>query len=217
MLIPMYFLIGGFGADRPAASKAAVKFLLYNLFGGLIMLAAVIELYVATANSSAFTHGSFDFRAVADAVRYGNLDISPGIANALFGGFMFAFAVKAPLWPLPRWLPDAAVHATPATAVLMMAVVDKVGTFGMLRYCLGALPIIRGDVPAVDHWAGRYRHRLRGHRGDRPDGRHAPDLVHLDLTLRLHHSGHLRDDRAGAVRRCAVHGQPRHLDRRAVT
>ncbi|MUM33142.1 NADH-quinone oxidoreductase subunit M, partial [Mycolicibacterium sp. CBMA 361] len=130
----------GFGADRPAASKAAVKFLLYNLFGGLIMLAAVIGLYVATSDSPAFTHGTFDFRAVADAVRYGTLNISPGLANALFGGFMFAFAVKAPLWPLHRWLPDAAVHATPATAVLMMAVVDKVGTFGMLRYCLQLFP-----------------------------------------------------------------------------
>jgi NADH-quinone oxidoreductase subunit M len=48
--------------------------------------------------------------------------------------------VKAPLWPFHRWLPDAAVEATPATAVLMMAVVDKVGTFGMLRYCLQLFP-----------------------------------------------------------------------------
>ena len=47
--------------------------------------------------------------------------------NLLFGGFMFAFAVKAPLWPFHRWLPDAAVEATPASAVLMMAVMDKVG------------------------------------------------------------------------------------------
>jgi NADH-quinone oxidoreductase subunit M len=62
------------------------------------------------------------------------------VLNALFLGFMFAFAVKAPLWPFHRWLPDAAVEATPATAVLMMAVVDKVGTFGMLRYCLQLFP-----------------------------------------------------------------------------
>ena len=53
---------------------------------------------------------------------------------------MFAFAIKAPLWPFHRWLPDAAVEATPATAVLMMAVMDKVGTFGMLRYCLQLFP-----------------------------------------------------------------------------
>ena len=140
MLIPMYFLIGGFGANKTASSKAAVKFLLYNLFGGLIMLAAVIGLYVATANSDAFAAGTFDFRAIVAAVADGSLNIDPAVLNALFLGFMFAFAVKAPLWPFHRWLPDAAVEATPATAVLMMAVVDKVGTFGMLRYCLQLFP-----------------------------------------------------------------------------
>jgi NADH-quinone oxidoreductase subunit M len=147
MLIPMYFLIGGFGGSRSqsdvaagAAPKAAVKFLLYNLFGGLIMLAAVIGLYVVTAGSKAFDGGTFDFRAIADAVATGKFTMNPGIANALFLGFMFAFAVKAPLWPFHRWLPDAAVQATPASAVLMMAVMDKVGTFGMLRYCLPLFP-----------------------------------------------------------------------------
>ena len=149
MLIPMYFLIGGFGGSRTSEatqgasterSKAAVKFLLYNLFGGLIMLAAVIGLYVATAQSDAFAAGTFDFRAIVAAVADGSLDIDPAVLNALFLGFMFAFAVKAPLWPFHRWLPDAAVEATPATGVLMMAVVDKVGTFGMLRYCLQLFP-----------------------------------------------------------------------------
>jgi NADH-quinone oxidoreductase subunit M len=138
MLIPMYFLIGGFGGA--GRSKAAVKFLLYNLFGGLIMLAAVVGLYVVTANSDAFSAGTFDFRAIVEAVSSGKLGANPAIMNALFLGFMFAFAVKAPLWPFHRWLPDAAVEATPATAVLMMAVVDKVGTFGMLRYCLQLFP-----------------------------------------------------------------------------
>ena len=138
MLIPLYFLIGGFGGEH--RSKAAVKFLLYNLFGGLIMLAAVIGLYVATANSTAFDAGTFDFRAIVAAVASGQLGIDPAVLNALFLGFMFAFAVKAPLWPFHRWLPDAAVESTPATAVLMMAVVDKVGTFGMLRYCLQLFP-----------------------------------------------------------------------------
>ncbi len=138
MLIPMYFLIGGFGGA--GRSKAAVKFLLYNLFGGLIMLAAVIGLYVVTASSGAFDSGTFDFRAIAAAVANGELNIDPALLNALFLGFMFAFAVKAPLWPFHRWLPDAAVESTPATAVLMMAVVDKVGTFGMLRYCLQLFP-----------------------------------------------------------------------------
>ena len=140
MLIPMYFLIGAFGGRAGAGGaergKAALKFLLYNLAGGLVMLAAVVGLYVTTASSGAFDAGTFDFRAVTAAIADGTFVIDPAVANALFLGFMFAFAVKAPLWPLHRWLPDAAVQATPASAVLMMAVMDKVGTFGMLRYCL---------------------------------------------------------------------------------
>ncbi len=135
MLIPMYFLIGGYGGEQ--RSKAAVKFLLYNLFGGLIMLAAVIGLYVVTTHSGA---GTFDFREIVTLATSGQLGVDPIVLNALFLGFMFAFAVKAPLWPFHAWLPDAAVQSTPATAVLMMAVVDKVGTFGMLRYCLQLFP-----------------------------------------------------------------------------
>lgn len=138
MLIPMYFLIGGFGGAQ--RSKAAVKFLLYNLFGGLIMLAAVIGLYVVTAGSDAFAAGTFDFREIVDAVSSGRFAPGAAVVNLLFLGFMFAFAIKAPLWPFHRWLPDAAVEATPASAVLMMAVMDKVGTFGMLRYCLQLFP-----------------------------------------------------------------------------
>ncbi|WP_433734281.1 NADH-quinone oxidoreductase subunit M [Nocardia sp. CA-129566] len=152
MLIPMYFLIGGFGprsadlAHRQQRSRAAVKFLLYNLFGGLIMLAAVIGLYVLTARQGlgSGSSGTFDFRTVVAAANAGQLGAGPAVLNALFLGFMFAFAVKAPLWPLHTWLPDAAVAATPSSAVLMMAVVDKVGTFGMLRYCLLLFPDASG-------------------------------------------------------------------------
>jgi NADH-quinone oxidoreductase subunit M len=111
--------------------------LLYNLFGGLIMLAAVIGLYVVTAQHGS---GTFDFRDIVAGVASGRYGADPTVFKALFLGFMFAFAIKAPLWPFHRWLPDAAVEATPATAVLMMAVMDKVGTFGMLRYCLQLFP-----------------------------------------------------------------------------
>ncbi|MFW0797085.1 NADH-quinone oxidoreductase subunit M [Gordonia sp. CPCC 205515] len=138
MLIPMYFLIGGFGSGA-GRSAAAVKFLLYNLFGGLIMLAAVVGLYVVTAQSD-LGGGTFDLRTVVQAASSGQLDADSGLLKMLFLGFMFAFAVKAPLWPFHSWLPDAAVSATPASAVLMMAVVDKVGTFAMLRYCLQIFP-----------------------------------------------------------------------------
>ncbi|WP_306361671.1 NADH-quinone oxidoreductase subunit M [Nocardia sp. CC227C] len=156
MLIPMYFLIGGFGpritdvALRQQRSRAAVKFLLYNLFGGLIMLAAVIGLYVLTVREGiGGENGTFDFRAVMEAANSGQLGAGPAVLNAIFLGFMFAFAVKAPLWPLHTWLPDAAVAATPASAVLMMAIVDKVGTFGMLRYCLLLFPTAASDYAPI--------------------------------------------------------------------
>ncbi|MCK8614400.1 NADH-quinone oxidoreductase subunit M [Gordonia sp. C13] len=141
MLIPMYFLIGGFGTG-PNRSGAAVKFLLYNLFGGLLLLAAVVGLYVVSAQNGvgADGGGTFALGDIVAAVSSGQIDDTTGLAKLLFLGFMFAFAVKAPLWPLHSWLPDAAVAATPTSAVLMMAVIDKVGTFAMLRFCLQLFP-----------------------------------------------------------------------------
>ncbi|MCX4628230.1 NADH-quinone oxidoreductase subunit M [Streptomyces sp. NBC_01443] len=141
MLIPMYFLIGGFGdrahagSDENAAAQrsyAAVKFLLYNLVGGLIMLAAVIGLYVVA--------GNFSLQEIAAARAAGTLDMSTNVERLLFLGFFFAFAVKAPLWPLHTWLPNAMGESTAPVAVLITAVVDKVGTFAMLRFCLGLFP-----------------------------------------------------------------------------
>ncbi|MGH3848641.1 MAG: proton-conducting transporter membrane subunit, partial [Pseudonocardiaceae bacterium] len=98
MLIPMYFLIGGFG-EGANRSRAALKFLLYNLFGGLIMLAAVIGVYVVTAEHGP---GTFDFRQIVAAFSPGSTAVDPAVLKALFLGFMFAFAVKAPLWPFHR-------------------------------------------------------------------------------------------------------------------
>jgi len=147
MLIPMYFLIGGFG-DRAHAggeeeaarqrSYAAVKFLLYNLVGGLIMLAAIIGLYAATADQ--LGAGTFSLQDILAARASGKLDLATSTERWLFLGFFFAFAVKAPLWPLHTWLPNAMGEATAPVAVLITAVVDKVGTFAMLRFCLQLFP-----------------------------------------------------------------------------
>ncbi|MFF1792863.1 NADH-quinone oxidoreductase subunit M [Kitasatospora sp. NPDC058263] len=143
MLIPMYFLIGGFGdkAGGPESARqrsyAAVKFLLYNLLGGLVMLAAVIGLYVIAQDQG---FGTFDLRTLTSAIADGKLVLSGTAEKALFLGFFFAFAVKAPLWPLHTWLPNAMGESTAGTAVLITAVVDKVGTFAMLRFCLGLFP-----------------------------------------------------------------------------
>jgi len=129
MLVPVYFLIGGYGSGERSA--AAVKFLLYSLFGGLLMLASIIALYVLSGEQGGHT---FDIAALSQ------LEMSSTTQNMLFLGFFIAFAIKAPLFPFHTWLPDAAKSATPGTSVLLLGVLDKVGTFGMIRYCLTLFP-----------------------------------------------------------------------------
>src|SRR5580704_365214 len=133
MLIPMYFMIGSYGVGK--RQYAAVKFLLYSLLGGLLMLVAVIALYVySTETAVTGHHGTFLFNVLI------HVPLSPTVQKWLFLGFFIAFAIKAPLWPFHTWLPDAAASAQPGTAVLLVGVLDKVGTFGMLRYCFELFP-----------------------------------------------------------------------------
>jgi len=129
MLVPVYFLIGGYGTGERAA--AAVKFLIYSLVGGLLMLASIIALYVMSGAQGGHT---FDINELS------KLEMSSTTQNLLFLGFFIAFAIKAPVWPFHTWLPDAAQSATPGTSVLLLGVLDKVGTFGMIRYCLTLFP-----------------------------------------------------------------------------
>src|SRR3954463_7771922 len=130
MLVPMYFMIGSFGGPR--RQYAAVKFFLYSLVGGLIMLAAVIGLYVVS--SSQLGEGTFAFDAL------NQLTIDPGVQKLMFLGFFIAFAIKAPLVPFHTWLPDSGSEAPIGSAALLVGVLDKVGTFGFLRYCLPLFP-----------------------------------------------------------------------------
>jgi NADH-quinone oxidoreductase subunit M len=129
MLVPVYFLIGGYGSGERSA--AAVKFLIYSLVGGLLMLASIIALYVMSGDQGGHTF---------DIDKLSQLQMSSTTQNLLFLGFFIAFAIKAPVWPFHTWLPDAAQSATPGTSVLLLGVLDKVGTFGMIRYCLTLFP-----------------------------------------------------------------------------
>ena len=129
MLIPVYFLIGTFGGER--RRYAAVKFLIYSLVGGLVMLVAVIGLYIAgPGGETGFLTSNLT----------GLNFSSVGVERLMFVGFFFAFAVKAPMWPVHTWLPDAAAEAPAGVAVLLVGVLDKVGTFGMLTLCLPLFP-----------------------------------------------------------------------------
>ena len=125
MLVPMYFIIGSYGGPR--RQYAAVKFFLYSLVGGLFMLAAVIGLWVVGGHT-------FDWQALVDA------KFATGTERWLFLGFFLAFAIKAPFFPFHTWLPDAGAAAPAGAAALLVGVLDKVGTFGILRYCLPIFP-----------------------------------------------------------------------------
>ncbi|HYO84890.1 MAG TPA: NADH-quinone oxidoreductase subunit M [Dermatophilaceae bacterium] len=128
MLVPVYFLIGSYGgANR---QRAAMKFLLFSLAGGLVMLVAVIGVYYQGDG------GPQGFLVT----NLTGLTMTPGVERLLFLGFFIAFAVKAPMWPVHTWLPDAAAEAKPATSVLLVGVLDKVGTYGMIRFCLQLFP-----------------------------------------------------------------------------
>jgi NADH-quinone oxidoreductase subunit M len=129
-LIPVYFLIGGFGGAR--RSYAAVKFLIYSLLGGLLMLGSVIGLYVVSAD----TEGGPTYLLSELSA----MDMDQSVGRWLFLGFFVAFAIKAPMFPVHTWLPDVAAEATPGTSVLLVSILDKIGTFGMIRFCLGLFP-----------------------------------------------------------------------------
>lgn len=137
-LIPMYFLIAGFGGKR--RKYAAIKFLLFSLAGGLVMLASVIGLYAVSADAGQPSYMIGDLAA---------LEIGGELGRWLMLGFLFAFVVKAPMVPVHTWLPDAAENSTPGTATMLVGILDKIGTFGMIKFGLGLF----GEA---SHWIANF-------------------------------------------------------------
>jgi NADH-quinone oxidoreductase subunit M len=144
MLIPMAFLIGIWGHERRI--YAAIKFVLYTMAGSALMLVGIIWLYNIT--------GTFDLPAIQQ-VLHESPQLLGGAAHAmvrnerlLFLAFFLAFAIKVPLFPLHTWLPDAHVEAPTAGSVILAGVLLKMGTYGMIRFCLPLFP------DAAKHYAG---------------------------------------------------------------
>ena len=125
-LVPMYFLIGIWGHDRRI--YATVKFFLYTMAGSVLMLAAILYLYSLT--------GTFDYPVTLELIASGRVTMTPGVEALLFFAFFIAFAIKVPLWPLHTWLPDAHVEAPTAGSVMLASVMLKMGTYGIVRFCL---------------------------------------------------------------------------------
>jgi NADH-quinone oxidoreductase subunit M len=129
-LVPMYFLIGIWGHERRI--YAAVKFFIYTFAGSVLMLGAIIYLY----NKS----GSFDYLEILSQLQTGRLVFDPRVQMLLFLAFFISFAVKVPLFPLHTWLPDAHVEAPTAGSIMLASVMLKMGTYGLLRFCLPLFP-----------------------------------------------------------------------------
>ena len=131
MLIPMYFLIGVWGGPRRI--YATVKFFLYTMAGGVLMLVGIIVLYFA---SGAAPGGEYTF----NLLKITGLSLPFQTQVWLFLAFAVAFAIKVPMFPFHTWLPDAHVEAPTAGSVILAGVLLKMGTYGFLRFALPLFP-----------------------------------------------------------------------------
>ncbi len=129
-LVPMYFLIGIWGHERRI--YAAVKFFLYTMAGSVLMLGAIIYLYNRA--------GTFNYTGILEQMTGGRITLSSVEQMLLFLAFFIAFAIKVPLFPLHTWLPDAHVEAPTAGSVMLASVMLKMGTYGLVRFCLPMFP-----------------------------------------------------------------------------
>ena len=134
-LIPMYFMVGIWGHDRRI--YAAVKFILYTMFGSILMLVAILWLYNL---SNVHGTGTFDLPQLQAQLQRGIIALPPTTELWLFGAFFLAFAIKVPLFPFHTWLPDAHTEAPTAGSVILAGVMLKLGTYGIMRFCLPLFP-----------------------------------------------------------------------------
>jgi NADH-quinone oxidoreductase subunit M len=130
MLVPMYFLIAIWGHERRI--YASVKFFLFTQLSGLLMLAAILGL--AIVHQRATGAWSFDYQSLI------NLTIAPNIARWLMLGFVVAFAVKLPAFPVHTWLPDAHTEAPTAGSLVLAGLLLKTGAYGLIRFVLPIFP-----------------------------------------------------------------------------
>jgi len=136
VLIPMYFLIGVWGGERRI--YAAIKFVLFTMIGGVLMLVAILALYFMHGNATGdFT---FSYPAILATLSEKGFALTPQAELLLFIAFFLAFAIKVPLFPFHTWLPDAHVEAPTAGSVLLAGVLLKMGTYGLLRFSLPLFP-----------------------------------------------------------------------------
>jgi len=136
-LIPMFFLIGVWGGQNRI--YAAIKFFIFTALGSLLMLVAIIALYYVYADQTGLG-GSWDFVAILNAMKSGNVVLTPQTGMLLFLAFALAFSIKVPLFPFHTWLPDAHTEAPTAGSVILAAILLKMGTYGLMRFNFALFP-----------------------------------------------------------------------------
>ena len=131
VLVPMYFLIGGWGYDQRV--YAATKFFLYTMAGSAFMLIGIIATVALAQRDLGVV--TFDLVKIAEGAKF-----STNAARWLFLSFAIAFAVKVPLFPFHTWLPDAHTQAPTGGSVILAGVLLKMGTYGFLRFGVYLFP-----------------------------------------------------------------------------
>ena len=131
VLVPMYFLIGGWGYDQRV--YAALKFFIYTMLGSAFMLVGILAtVFIAKGQLG---HVTFDLIEISEKANF-----AASTGRWLFLAFAVAFAVKVPIFPLHTWLPDAHTQAPTAGSVLLAGVMLKLGTYGFIRFGLYLFP-----------------------------------------------------------------------------
>src|SRR3990172_1129034 len=138
MLIPMYLLIGVWGYERRI--YATIKFFLFTLAGGVLMLLAIIGLHLRSV--AELGGRTFDYLLLHQAAPH----LSLPTQRWLFAGFLIAFAIKVPMFPLHTWLPDAHTEAPTAGSVILAGVLLKMGTYGLLRFAIPLFPQVAREA-----------------------------------------------------------------------
>jgi NADH-quinone oxidoreductase subunit M len=132
MLIPMFLVIGMWGGPRRV--YATIKFFLYTFLGSVFMLIGLIYLYIQSGTWSILEWHQFP--------------LALSVQKWLFLGFLAAFSVKVPMWPVHTWLPDAHVEAPTGGSVILAAIMLKIGGYGFVRFSLPITP----DASAALDW-----------------------------------------------------------------